>query len=200
MTLIPPQLKGKENNIQFDKTFGTQAEALAAFERAYARMNDPLHWHELTRVIVARFLLPSDPSLNQYPLVREGNFFRIEIPGPGPQTGDGYDWVKVDKVIDEKNPTAATELFGMTFRACSNPERHSHTTAHFFQSLATSTFITRRNYNTVTSSYHGRNEIPNVHTDSILGNIRNAYVALGAGAGLSETVWSILIKSFLQED
>jgi len=198
--LIPEQIKGKENNIHYSKTFGSQPEALVAFERAYDRMNDPLQWHKLTRVIIARFLLPSDPNLNHYPLIREGNFFRIEIPGPGPNTGDGYDWVKVDTVIDEKNPKASTELFGMTFRACSNPEGNSNTTAHFFQSLATSTFITRRNYNTLTSSYHGRNEIPNTHTHSTLGNIRNAYVALGAGAGLSETVWSILIKSFLQED
>ena len=198
--LIPAQINGKENNIQYDKSFGSQPEALAAFERAYSRINDPLHWHELTRVIVARFLLPSDPNLNKYPLIREGNFFRIEIPGPGPKTGDGYDWVKVDRVVDEKNPRASNELFGMTLRACSNPERNSDTTAHFFQSLATSTFIVRRNYNTVISSYHGRNEVPNVHTHSVLGNIRNAYVALGAGAGLSETVWSILIKSFLKCD
>ena len=128
------------------------------------------------------------------------NYLQIEIPGPGPKPGDGYDWIKIDRIINEKNPDFAYEIFGMTFRACSNPENNTGTTAHFFKRLATSTFIIRRNGNTIISSYHGRNEVPNVHTDSTLGNIRNAFVAIGAAAGLSETVWSILVKSFLRED
>jgi len=198
--LIPDQIKGKENNIETVKNAESRAEAIAIFKRAYARINDPLHWHVLSRVAVARFLPPSNPNLNRPPLIREGNYLRIEIPGPGPKPGDGYDWVKVDKVIHEGSSDATDEIFGMTLRACSNPEKNTATTAHFFQSQATSTFVIRRTGNTVIASYHGRNEIPNIHTDSSLGNIRNAFVALGAAAGLSETIWSIIIKSFLKDE
>ena len=197
--MIPDQVKGKENNIETSKVFDTQYESVAAYQRAYERMHDPLHWHVLTRVVVARFLMPENRSLNKTPLISTGNFFRIEIPGPGPANGDGYDWVKVDNVIEDNDPGNCSSFFGMTFRACSNPERNTKATAHFFQSLATSTFIIQRHYLSVSASYHGRNEIPNTHTNSTMGNIRNAFVSLGAAAGLSDTVWSILVKSLLEE-
>jgi len=197
--LIPNQVKGKENNIQHEKILSSRKEAATLFDLAYRRITNPLNWHKLSGITVARFLEPADPNINQQPVLREGNYLRIEIPGPGPKTGDGFDWVKIDKIISEKNPEATTEIFGMTFRASSNPENNAVATAHFFQSLATSTFIIQRNENKVISSYHGRNEVPNLHTGSTLGNIRNAFVAVGAAAGLSETVWSILVKSFLKD-
>jgi len=103
----------------------------------------------------------------------------------------------VEAVEDKRNPLAGLESFGMTFRACSNPFNGSMATAHFFKSLATSSFLLRRNGKLVTVSYHGRNEVPNIQTGNILDNIRNAFVALGAEAGMSEAVWSRLLKAFL---
>lgn len=197
--LIPIQSKGKENNLQSVKTLTSLDEANALFQLAYQRINNPLRWHHLTGIVVTRFLLPEDTSLNHEPLISEGNYLRIEIPGPGTATGNGFDWIKIDTVVHDIDIERQKELFGMTFRACSNPEKNTDTTAHFFQSSSTSTFIIQRQQLTVTASYHGRNEIPNVHTESLLGNIRNAFVAVGAAAGLSETMWGILVKSFLKD-
>ena len=54
--------------------------------------------------------------------------------------------------------------------------------------------------NTVFSSYHGRNEVPNTDTEKLKDNIRNTIVGAGAMAGISELQWSRLTKSFLEKE
>ena len=196
---VPDHIKEKQNDILFDKIMLTEEEAKAVFHRAYHRIADPLSWHQLTNLAVARFWEPEDRTINRIPLICEGNYLRIQIPGSGSDTGDSYDWVKIDRIIQDKNSEKAYETFGMTFRACSNPEHSAQMSAHFFQSLATSTFLIRRYSNTVVSSYHGRYEDININAISPMANIRNAFVAVGSKVGLSETEWSKLVKSFLAD-
>jgi hypothetical protein len=71
---------------------------------------------------------------------------------------------------------------------------------HFFEDLATSTFVIERIGNPVTARYYGRNELPNTETSEKKDIIRNAIVATGAAAGLSELQWSALLKAFLKEE
>jgi len=60
--------------------------------------------------------------------------------------------------------------------------------------------LVSRNNNEVTASYYGRNETPNTDTGNIGTNVRNALVAFGAFAGLSELQWNSLIKAFLEPE
>lgn len=88
----------------------------------------------------------------------------------------------------------------MKVRASRNPQKHKQDTAHFFQGSASSTFVIKKEANTVTAFYHGRNEVVNAKTDSTVDNIRNSVVALGAFAGFSEIQWFALIKGFLKPE
>ena len=197
-TLIPKNIKGKENDL-FESTHAqTMEQANLIFQRACRHMSDPFTWHEITGLPV-RFL-PStdtvDPRINP---IKVGNYFRIETPAPGTSKGDGFDWVKVEAVEDKRNSRADVESFGMTLRACSNPTNNSADTAHFFSSMATSSFLIQRNHLIITASYHGRNEVPNTETTRLVDTIRKTFVALGAAAGMSEIVWSRLLKAFLEQ-
>ena len=37
-------------------------------------------------------------------LAKVGDYFQINIPGPGPAAGAGYDWVEVEAIEDHANP------------------------------------------------------------------------------------------------
>ena len=52
----------------------------------------------------------------------------------------------------------------------------------------------------MTFSYHGRNEVPNTSAVKVLDKLRNAVVALGAQAGLSEVFWKKLARGMLQKE
>ena len=113
--------------------------------------------------------------------------------------GQGFDWVKLEAMMENTLPDAEYSL-GIRLRACANPLHKEMGTAHFFNGDATSTLIVKRNGNTVTVSYHGRNELPNTKDVNTTDKIRNAVVAAGAIAGLSEIQWKALVKGFLQKE
>jgi len=171
-------------------------QAKVIFTQACHYMSNPFEWHELTE-LPARFRPASDNELEYFCPVTEGNYFRIEIAGSEGYTGSGYDWVKVETVEDNRNPEYDRESFGMTLRTCSNPFRGSLANARFFKSLATSSFLVQRHGKLTTASYHGRNEVSASQAGNILDNMRNAFVAIGAEAGMTDAVWSRLLKAFL---
>jgi hypothetical protein len=195
-SLIPKNIEGKENDLFESVQAQSIEQATSIFRKAFTRISNPYIWHEITGLPM-KFLASSDIVDRHANPIVEGNYFRIETPAPGTSIGAGYDWVKVDAVEDKKDSRSEMESFGMTLRACDNPNSDSNATAHFFNRLATSTFLIQRNNAIVTASYHGRNELPNTEIGRILDNVRNAFVALGAEAGMSEAVWSQLLKAFL---
>lgn len=199
-TLIPENIKGKPVDLNASVSLATREEALDCFKRAYKRLLNPPIWHELSGALSGEFVLVNDKGQEQERLAQVGDYFRIDIPGPGGYLGRGFDWVLVEAIEDKANPDAEEESVGMKVRACENPTGNEKDTAHFFESDATSTFIIRRKETTVTASYYGRNEIPNTNTDKQTDNVRNTLIALGAMAGLSELQWSALIKGFLTKE
>ena len=133
-------------------------------------------------------------------LIEQGDYLRIDIPGPGPTAGGGSDWVTVERIEDHSELAANVESFGLNLRPSAVPGNATGTVAHFFRQEATSTFIAERLDREVRISYYGRNELPNKETGSLIDNIRNSIVALGAAAALSELQWSALCKGILSEE
>lgn len=198
--IIPARTIGKNTDLEHDVTLDSREEALNTFKRACKRLLNPPLWHKLGGSLSAEFNLTAADGKEQNRLAEEGDHFRIDIPGPGSSTGDGYDWVKVEVIDDKSDALGEMEIFALRVRASSNPNKGTDDTAHFFQDTATSTFIIERNGNKVTASYHGRNETPNTKTDKTSNNIRNSMVALGAAVGLSELQWMALIKALLEDE
>lgn len=197
--MVPANEKGKALDLEYSVTENSREEATTTFKRACSRLLNPSIWHQLSGALSASFKLaaPNDPGPQR--LARINDYFMIDIPGPGPSVGDGYDWVQVENITENADP-AAEESFGMTLRVSVNPNKPEEGTAHFFKEGATSTFLIKRNGNTVTASYHGRNEIPNAKEVTLSDKIRNSLVATGALAGISELQWTALIKGLLQKE
>ncbi len=126
-----------------------------------------------------------------------GDHFKINIPGPGTNTGEGYDWVTIEAIEDDTNAEAETESVLVRVRPAENPTNEKKDVAHFFTDDASSSFTVHRQGNKVTAGVHGRNEVPNTGAESLLDKARNAAVAVGAIIGLSTPQWKSLSKGLL---
>lgn len=197
--MIPVNETGKAVDLEESVTESSTEQAITTFKRACKRLLNPSVWHELSGAISASFKLITPDNTDVHRLARADDYFMIDIPGPGPTTGDGYDWVKVESIVENADPTG-DESFGMTLKASINPDKPEQGIAHFFKEGASSSFIIKRTGNMVTASYHGRNEKPNLKEVPLPDKIRNTLVATGALAGLSELQWTALIKGLLQKE
>lgn len=197
--LLPSQIKGKHNDLEHTVNLATHEEANLRFEKACQRLFNVNDWQVYSKDKLSSFCVTDANGNILQRAVKEGDFLRIDLPGPGSSTGDGYDWVRVEtKLAHYSNDDY--EGAGFTVRATRNPQRNSGETAHFFKGNATSTFMVERRGTTLLASYHGRNEVINTdESESLLDKIRNAVVGAGAKAGLSEVKWKELLISFLKE-
>ncbi len=198
-TFVPDNIEGKQNDITTSQTFNTVEEAERSFYRACKRLLNPPIWHDLAGDFSASFTLVNADGVEQHRLVMVNDYFKVNIPGPATQAGDNYDWVQV-KAIDDHSDDNAEPYIAMRIRPSSNPLKKEEGTAHFFKSLASSSFIVSIEGNKVSASYHGRNEMINTDTGNFTDKVRNTIVATGAFAGLSEMQWSALIKALLQPE
>jgi hypothetical protein len=198
--LIPVNVKGKASNLDFAVISATIDNARHSYMRSVKRMLNPGIWHDLAGWASASFKLFDPKGEELYRLALEGDYIRIDIPGPGPARGGGYDWVRIEKIEEYIDSSGEREWTGMKVRPSRSPGSMAGGTAHFFRSDATSTFIIELNSNKVTAFYHGRNEVPNTSTGKTGDNVRNALVAAGAIVSLSEAQWSALCKGFLADE
>ena len=111
--LVPENTKGKHTDVRHSKTFDKHEKALDAFKRAYKRMLNVNIWHKLSGFASAKFLLRDQQGDETNRLVEVGDYLQIDIPGPGPASGGGYDWVRVEAIEYHANPDAEEESVGM---------------------------------------------------------------------------------------
>lgn len=191
-------LKGAHKKAEHSVVAKDREAALDKFKNAHKRMLNVNIWHKLGGMASADFELTSGTDEKER-LAQIGDFFRIDIPGPGPISGGGYDWVKVEAIEDNSNPSGESENYSMTVRPCSNPNKSGDDIAHFFTADATSTFVIRRDGNTITAAIYGGNEVANTDTGNIIDKARNATVAAAAVAGIAKLEWGSMVKGFLAD-
>jgi hypothetical protein len=199
-TLIPDNKEGKATDLHFSVTLSSKEAASECYKRAAMRMRNPPVWRELAGWASAHFLLADADGKELHRLAEKGDYIRIDLPGPGPKAGEGYDWVQIGVLEDHTDPSGEKERIGMTVAPSPAPGRNdkdSAGVAHFFQKQASSTYIIEREGDKVTVWYYGRNEVPNTSTEKTSDNVRNAVVAAGAILSFSELQWSALCKGFL---
>ena len=196
-SIVPENKIGKAVDIEHSITVA-ESEAKKVYETARERLLNPGCWQKLSGSASATFEVISvdNVSLKE---VRENDYLRIDIPGPGAAEGDGFDWVKVETIEEDKVQNADRSI-ALKLRASPNPNSDKTSAAHFFKEDATSSFIITLKSDTITVSYYGRNEVPNVKNVSIIDKVRNTLVAIGAAIGLSEIQWNSLVKGFLEID
>ncbi|HEX2535591.1 MAG TPA: hypothetical protein VHK69_17735, partial [Chitinophagaceae bacterium] len=173
--VVPEQQSGAQTNTEEQVTLAGEAEARAFFQTVRSRLLSVNDWHRLAGALTADFVLTDERGHEVDRPVQEGDHFKIDIPGPGPVTGEGYDWVQVESVTEKQEGNR--EEIAVRVRPATNPTNDRSDIAHFFDADATSCFMAIREGNTVTAAVYGRNEHPNTHTETVTDKARNAAVA-----------------------
>ena len=128
----PAHTKGKFVDAEHAVEEPTLEEAIVTYNRACARMLNPPVWEQLTAGKNVSFKLATENEDEVQRLAKEGDYFKIDLPGPGSASGQGYDWVIVEPIEENTSPEADDSL-AMRLRACSNPHTEAESVAHFFQ-------------------------------------------------------------------
>lgn len=194
--IVPGQHKGKKIDTEASVHFSSAEEAQSFFQQAKDRLLNVNQWHELAGKAMATFQLTDAQGNEVSRTVREGDHFRIDIPGPGSKSGDGYDWVLVESV--EKVAQPEVESIGIRVRPATNPQNNSGAIAHFYSPESTSNFIVTREGKTVTASVYDRNTSTNEEAGNMADRIRNAAVGAGAISFFSKIQWKGLVEGLLK--
>ena len=195
---VPSQKEGAKSDTVHSVKLRSSEDARSLFKIAKKRLMKVYEWHQLCRLESATFSLTDGEGKKLRRMAREGDYLRIDIPGPGSKTGTGYDWVRIKKILHESDEERDYEATVIHVSPADNPRNNSSKTAHFFDKNASSTFLVSREKNVVTAEIHGRNETPNTDPDSAIDVIRNTFIAIGAILGFSKFQWKQLAKGLLQ--
>jgi hypothetical protein len=196
---IPPHEDGAAVNVEDSVVFDSEADAGDFFQGLKQRLLNINAWHRFAGALSADFKL-TDKSGNEVERKpRQGDYFKINIPAPGLQTGEGYDWVQVEEIVEKTE--GANEFTSIRVRPTSSPVNAHPDVAHFYTDEATSNFIVKREGRTVTAGVYGRNEKPNVKAaDNLVDKVRNAVVGAGGVTGFSKLQWKALVNGLLEKE
>lgn len=193
---IPEQQEGTEINVEESIDLSSEEEAKDFFSSVKERLLKINQWKDWAGALSAGFQLTDEEGKEIDSIPKAGNYFKINIPAPGIVTGEGYDWVLVEEVKQEKENDC--EYVAIKVRPASSPVNEKEDVAHFFTDEATSNFIVRRDGNKITAGVYGRNEKPNVKADTLIDTIRNAVVGTGAVTAFAKLQWKALVSGLLE--
>jgi hypothetical protein len=195
--LLPQQEQGNQSNTEATRTFDSREAALRFYRTARERLLTVNGWHRLAGAASALFQLADSNGLEVDRPVAVGDHFKIDIPGPGPQTGEGFDWVQVEAIEEDEKEGSVFTL--VRVRPATNPNNDRPDVAHFFSGDATSNFMVRCEGNMVIAGVYGRNERPNAGAETLVDKTRNVAIATGAVAGASKLQWKSLVEGIMSE-
>lgn len=190
---LPPQQSGAETNTEHSVVAKNEAEAIKLFERAKQRLLNVNEWEKLCGAGSANFQLTDALGKDVKRPAQVRDHFKIDIPGPGTVTGQGYDWVRIEHIEEQDDSLL------MRVRPATNPRNEAGDVAHFFSDESTSNFMVKRTTNTVEAAVYGRNETPNTGAEKGVDKARNTMVALSAMAGIAKIQWKSLVKGLLTD-
>ena len=194
--LVPTQEQGVQKDFKHDYIANSIDDASELFIKAKNRLLDINNWKEYSAAFSATFKLTDNQGQEVHRSAHAGDYIKIDIPGPGSSTGDGFDWVHIEAIEYEDYPDEDYETIALKVRPASNPTSQNDDTAHFFKNAATSTFVIARRGRHLVSHYHGRNEVANTETP-LLDTTRNLAISVGAWVGGSDAQWKSLITGLI---
>jgi hypothetical protein len=195
--IIPKQQTGKAIDAESEVELKQENEAQAFFYEVKNRLQNVNQWKDYAGNLSATFHLVDTSGMEVKRTVQKGDYFKIDIPGPGTTSGDGYDWVHVEEI--ENSTTPDGERFGFRVRPTDNPQSNKQDVAHFYSEESTSSFIIERKGNKITASIHDRNTKPNADAESIADKIRDTVVGAAGVAAFSKVQWKKLTDGLLKK-
>lgn len=194
---VPIQFCGAESDSTSKVVCDNMKEAEEFFATVRDRLSDVNSWGKMSSLPLSSFQLFNSSGCSCERGVAEGDFIRIEIPGPGIKIGKGYDWVSVELVMEEKIKNG--RIFTLRVRPSTHPMELEGKIAHFLKPCATSTFQVRQINHFVIAEEHARNEVANIHTGNFLDNLRNAFIGVAAQVGFSYPQWKSLMNGLISK-
>jgi hypothetical protein len=195
---IPEQQSGVATNTESSVTLSSVEEAKTFYEIAKSRLLQVNNWHKVAGKATSDFQLTDKEGSEVSRYVQKEDHFKIDIPGPGPIAGDGFDWVKVEAVEETDNDRQ--QSITIKVRPAANPNNERKEVAHFFSDEATSCFTVKREHTTVTAGVYGRNEKPNTKAETAVDKARNTAVATGAISGFAKLQWKSLVNGLVNKE
>ena len=195
---IPEQREGRKMDITAKAVFPSIEAARQFYTIAKNRLLNVSDWAEICKVPVSVFTLTDHTGATIRREAKEGDYLKIDIPGPGTAAGNGFDWVHIEKIKEESD--GINRSISLQARPAVNPSGDESAIAHFFKDAATSTFQVKQIGNEVWAEEHGRNEIPNTATPSAVDNWRNRIVGWTAAIGLSYPQWKSLVEGLVETE
>jgi hypothetical protein len=194
---VPDPESGVQISAENELVLESDAKAREYFQGCCRLLLDVNHWHEMAGKSGANFQLVDHTGTEVNRLAKEGDYFKIDIPGPGTVAGHGYDWVRIEEISKETG--SDSESLAIRVRPSKDPRKNNPSIAHFFAPEATSTFKVMRERNRIKASIHDRNTKPNTSAESPIDKVRNLAVATGAITAFSKVQWQSLVDGILHK-
>jgi hypothetical protein len=195
--IVPEQHSGVATNTESSVELSSIDEAKSFYEKVKERLLHVNDWHKIAGAATADFQLTDKYGQDVSRIVQEGDHFKIDIPGPGPVTGDGFDWVQVEAIEEKDNEEGQSVTIKV--RPATNPNNDRKDVAHFFSEEATSCFTVKREHTTITAAVYGRNEKPNTSAETTIDKARNTAIATGAISGFAKLQWKSLVNGLIKK-
>ncbi len=197
-TIVPEQTMGTQTGASARRRCRSLAEAEKVFDQACGRLLDINRWSDISGAMSASFqLTDANGELLFTAKPVTGNLIRIHLPGPGNAAGEGYDWVRIAKIVRKDDLIMDEEICALIVKPAAHPDEDAVATAHFYTKAASSTFVVWRSGRSLRAIEFGRNEKTNKHV-GLLNRLRNMLVAFAARAGLSTPQWKSLMEGILK--
>ena len=196
--IIPPHEEGTAVDVEDSVELSNDSEAEEFFVEVKRRLFDVNAWQQFAGALSADFKLTDGKGNETRRAPQKGDYFKIDIPAPGIETGEGFDWVQVEEIVEDCE--GIDDYVAIRVRPASSPVNDNSDIAHFYTDEATSNFIIKREGKRVTAGVYGRNEKPNVKAaDTLIDKIRNAVVGTGGVTGFSKLQWKALVSGLLNK-
>mgnify|MGYP003579757602 FL=1 len=195
--IVPSQQTGKAIDAKSSIELTGEMEARSFFAEVKNKLQNVNQWKEYAGNLSATFQLVNAEGKEIDRPAQKGDYFKIDIPGPGSTSGEGYDWVQIEEVESKSSPDG--ESFGFRVRPTDNPQNSKQDVAHFYSEESTSSFVVERNGYRITASVHDRNTKPNTDADSTTDKIRDAVVGAAGALSFSKNQWQNLTDGLLKE-
>ena len=196
--IIPNNDSGVQTNTESSEELKTDKEAEDLYKTACQRLVEINNWQNIAGKATASFQLTDKSGKEVDRVAQKGDHFKIDIPGPGSFSGEGFDWVQIEAI--ENGHNEGSQWTAIKVRPATNPRNENKDVAHFFSEETTSTFMVRKEGNKVIAGVYGRNEKPNTETETQIDKIRNTAIAAGAITGLSKIQWKSLVNGLVKRN
>jgi hypothetical protein len=195
--VIPSQESGSSLRAESSVELNSEEEAQSFFQIVKQRLLDVNNWKKFAGTFSANFELTDESGRKVDGEAKKGFYFRIDVPGPGTKSGEGYDWAQIEEIKTISEP--GIESLAIRVRPAKKPLDNSPDISHFYSEQSTSTFTLTREGKKITIAVYDRNLKPNSEAEEGIDKLRNVFVGSAGIAAFSKLQWKALTNGLLEE-